>query len=86
MLNFDCNVSLDPPPLPVTLPPAGAHTKVITTTQTNPNNNERTQATVQTSSWQSQYNNNVTSPESGHLLTSDNFLENERAHSTIPSG
>lgn len=93
------NYILEPPPLPATLPPVGSQikqTRISTTTvsystsESNINNNSDG-ATKSTLSWHSQTqslgsNNNVENVLSNQTLANNNFLDNERAASSIAAG
>lgn len=90
---------LEPPPLPVSLPPVGSHsikqTRISTTTSSsyssglNVNNNS--DGTIRTTtSWHLQshnvgFNNNGENVLSTQMLN-NNFLDNERAASAIAAG
>lgn len=89
---------IDPPPLPVTLPPVGGHpskqSKTSTTTTTYSNNSstnavhpniQKPQATVRQTTWHTHYTNNG-APINAQMMSNNNFLDNERAASAVAAG
>lgn len=88
---------IEPPPLPVTLPPVGSHnikqTRISSSTlssySSGSNNNSEGMIRT-TTSWHSQtqnvgFNNNGENLLSNQMLN-NNFLDNERATSAIAAG
>lgn len=85
--NQTSKTNLEPPPLPATLPPVGSHMKqkitTTTTTFTSGSNLNNNPGNVRTTTWHTQSHYNSSNNNGDGL---NNFLDNERAASTIPAG